>query len=600
MPRYGPGGTQMEGLGTSRRTRRPPWFRRTSIRLEANAPQGVAGGLNPALNILPGNVVATESCADAAFMYLRRGHESIGIASTALAFFGFVWAAGKHSAALRADNKAALQWPFDNGQCTPEFYAENSIVRALLRTVFTEAAVAKIMLRARDDGEPWLSDPATEPFADKELQDAIDAPVPVHRPRAAHGLAFEVLFAPGGGPKAAICDMGFRIWLKTIVDELPYEVALAYHLFNAPHHFTVTDPAAKQDRKTRAFRLGSAWIMGSINLIVSPRLSALRVPPKGAALRARIVESSNCGVKNDYQMKARHELGWIAAATGKSKPKPKDLITLRMLTEWGAIDCDCPWLLGKGKLISKWPALNAAVWIVPRLFPGEHQFVHERFVRVLDALRQGMLTIHMVPLVDTPNALVIARKAIKASSKAPGGDPHAYGRVFPVNNKFNPPDMAPQCFSNGGVICVQSAERVDWTFLAAAADARATTVYLYGSTAKAVYATGQRSGGAAWLRLLTNATFIYPDAITVHTDCLAATCYDAADPQFKVISTRANAEMVAYRNDPPILTNATLTEMNLRYIEPKGVVPWGSIIEALRRGVEDPDGQQPLKRIRYG
>ena len=86
----------------------------------------------------------------------------------------------------------------------------------------------------------------------------------------------------------------------------------------------------------------------------------------------------------------------------------------------------------------------------------------------------------------------------------------------------------------------------------------------------------------------------------MHHDCLSAACYDASDPKFAQISTRADAEILAYRNTPPMLTTDALKTMNLRYVEPKGVVPWGSIIEALRRGVEDPDGQQPLKRIRYG
>ena len=599
MTRYGPGNTQLDDRSI-RRLRRPPWFRKTTVRLEANGPKGVAGKLNPALNILSGNVVDAESCADAAYMYLRRGHESIGITATALAFFGFVWAVGKHAEALRADDKKFLEWPFHNGRCGPGFLAESSIVRALLRTVFTEAAVAKIMLRVRDDGEPWVSEHVGDINNDKELQEAIDVSSAVHKPRPAHGVSFEVLFAPGGSSKAAIIDMGFQVWLKGIVDELPYEVAMAYHLFRAPHHFTVADAAARQERKAKAFQIGSKWVMGPINILLDPILAEARVPSKQAALRARIVEACNCGVEGDYRLKARHELGWILAAKGKCKPAPKDILALRTLAEWGAVDFDCPWILGKAKLVSKWPGLHAAVWAVPRMFPGEHQFVHERFVRVLDALRQGMLAVHVVPLVDTPNALAKARKAIRQSASESPSALLAYERVFPVKNKFNPPDVAPQCFSNGGVICVRDAELVNWTFLAAAVDARVTTVYLYGSTARAVYATGRRSGGAAWLRLLTNATFIFPDAITVHTDCLAATCYDPADPQFLQLSHRANAEMIAYANKPQILTAATLKDMQLKYIEPKGVVPWGSVIETLRRGVEDPDGQQPLKRIRYG
>lgn len=583
MTRYGPNGTVLEL--SARHTRRLPWFRRTVVRFNTVAPQNVAGKCNPALNVLDGNSVAPESCADWAFALLRRGHESVGITATALGFFGFVWAAGKHADTLQVEGDPFVVWPFDNGICEPGFMAENSPVRALLRTVFTEAAAARIMLRVAKDGEPWSADAPLPGQGDDELREATGRASPMRTPKPSTGMSFTALFNPDPA-KTAIIDISFRAWLRDVIDELPYEVAMAYSLFGMPCHLAVADDAMKLRRKTDAFHVGAAWVMSPINYLISPRLQTRSRPAAAAALRARIVEECNCGAIGDYRDKARHEVAWRNAC--QPRPKPKDFASLATLAEWGAIDSEWPWILSKTKLVSKETSSAAAVWAMPRMYPGEWHFVYERFVRVLDALRTNVLALHIVPLAGP---LARARAGIKASA------PDDLDRVFPCK-KFNPPDVAPQTSSNDGIMCVRDAERVNWTFLAAAVDARVATVYLYGSTVNAVANVGLKRGGAAWLRLLTSATYIYRSAVTVHADCLAATCYDVAGPNFRHVSARANVEIVAYRNDPPILTDAALREMNLKYHEPPGVVPWGSVIEALRRNAEE-EGP-PRKRICNG
>ena len=516
--------------------------------------------INPLLDI-NGGKVSRASCGDFALsFYWRKGLE-VGVNTTALGFMAWVWGAGKHQHILDKLAAEGFNWRlWDVSRGLPD---------KLLETIFTKGFVAKLNVARAKDNEPWA--PKKGGSEDAELQAAIGTASPVRGAQRGTGFTVAELF-PRDQSKSPFTDSGFRQWLLNVMRDLPYEVALAYYIFDPPMHFAVKGQR-RETCKTAAYVIGSAWLCDSANVMIDSRLKGYKVS-QAAAVRARVnlAISSATGA---YHQEAKWEKAWTDAARGRNKAVPADVNVVRKLYDWGAYEGPAEWLRSKGRIVGS--GLGHCVAQLPRTnFPKESMLVTHNFALVVNALKTSKVTIHMVPLIHQVGAFKTAQ-AVGQGTK-----------LFWDGQCFNEPQLylrwAPD---HKGRICFKSAEMINWQALATALNNGATDVWLYGSTPAAAAAAAKRlnGGGGTWIRMLTHGLLVFKARVLVHDDCLTGPYMNVAAAGAATAMKQADAEYQEYKRGHH-LTEQTLKTMRCPVAEPAGVPPFIGVLEVLSEAIK--------------